>query len=237
MKKATAFTLVELLVVIGIIALLIAILMPALSKARTAAVRVQCMSNHRQVALGVFQYVADNRGVLPPWERTYTEPYNGRYPWYAKRHIGQYIGNHRENTTDNDSAVGICPLMASPQAYWDDLVGIGINECWDNGFGWGVNKLTYIREPAITLMFADVARDSNYKSYVLEQLYRGDGSPRSWSGSGRAVAYRHGKQTVVTFVDGHVEAVPSRFEDSESTQFNQGVHQAVVAGVIKYKAL
>ncbi len=60
-----AFTLVELLVVIGIIALLISILLPALSKARTTAQRVVCLSNEKQVALAILMYAGENHGTLP----------------------------------------------------------------------------------------------------------------------------------------------------------------------------
>ena len=64
-KKPRAFTLVELLVVIGIIALLIAILMPALNKAREASVRIACGSNLRQNGLLMVMYANDNRGMFP----------------------------------------------------------------------------------------------------------------------------------------------------------------------------
>jgi prepilin-type processing-associated H-X9-DG protein/prepilin-type N-terminal cleavage/methylation domain-containing protein len=62
---APAFTLVELLVVIGIIAILIAILLPALNKAREAARITQCLSNCRQLMLASINFSNDHHGYLP----------------------------------------------------------------------------------------------------------------------------------------------------------------------------
>ena len=64
-RRIHAFTLVELLVVIGIIALLISILLPSLSKARQQAVKVQCASNLRQWGIGLAQYINNNKGQFP----------------------------------------------------------------------------------------------------------------------------------------------------------------------------
>jgi prepilin-type N-terminal cleavage/methylation domain-containing protein len=60
--RRRGFTLVELLVVIGIIALLVSILLPALNKAREDAKRVRCLSNQRQLVMAWQMYAADNKG-------------------------------------------------------------------------------------------------------------------------------------------------------------------------------
>ena len=65
MGKKRAFTLVELLVVVGIIAVLISLLLPALSRAREAAKATRCLSNIKQLSNALAMYVNENNGWLP----------------------------------------------------------------------------------------------------------------------------------------------------------------------------
>ncbi len=80
--KRHAFTLVELLVVIGIIAILMALLLPALAKARILAQRIQCASNLRQIGIALHEYAGEYRGQYPL-------AFVGEYPFQDITNWGQ----------------------------------------------------------------------------------------------------------------------------------------------------
>jgi len=124
-----AFTLVELLVVIGIIALLIAILLPSLNRAREASYTVKCMSNLRQIGMAFQMYTQDNKGKFPTSARgSIKSPYLDEdwIYWQPGRDVTQsrivkYLGHFKQD-------VFICPAdnleahlkrfpQANPTAY------------------------------------------------------------------------------------------------------------------------
>lgn len=75
--RRKGFTLVELLVVIGIISVLISMLLPSLARARRQARMVVCQSNMRQLAMGMLMYANDNHQYVPVWNWEFPDPNYG----------------------------------------------------------------------------------------------------------------------------------------------------------------
>ncbi|MBS3762280.1 MAG: prepilin-type N-terminal cleavage/methylation domain-containing protein [Planctomycetes bacterium] len=113
-RKRIAFTLIELLVVIAIIAILAAMLMPALESARRAAKKVDCISNERQVALALQMYATDNDGHIPGgWYPLSNTDKFRTYAWsaYDTRDSGHWFNTWLDADHDggNDIILGRYP--------------------------------------------------------------------------------------------------------------------------------
>ena len=104
-RQRHAFTLVELLVVIGIIAILVGILMPALNKARYVALRTACMSNIRQQSLAQLMYAEENKGKF--CKRVENSPDYQRQNGYVGSPVSLLRG-----TFMKDTRVMICPIVS-----------------------------------------------------------------------------------------------------------------------------
>ena len=124
--KRKGFTLVELLVVIGIIAVLISILLPTLARARESANRVKCASNLRQIAMASIAYANENKGSLPPtrfdngpvqspgYDYLFTYSYTNTWPVGAND-IGSNIGRLLERKYLTNWSIIECPSSGRAQ--------------------------------------------------------------------------------------------------------------------------
>jgi general secretion pathway protein G len=157
MRKLRGFTLVELLVVIGIIALLISILMPVLSSARRQSNSVKCLSNLRQIGLAFQTYAVENKGM---WPVAVHEVGNGQYPVPEEHRwpdmIAPYVSSTQQFKYDDleeirkNSVIWGCPEWTKtdeydPTNFADRVrVGYGMNYYCTYFEDGGTKDLAYI---------------------------------------------------------------------------------------------
>jgi prepilin-type N-terminal cleavage/methylation domain-containing protein/prepilin-type processing-associated H-X9-DG protein len=224
-----AFTLIELLVVIAIIAILAALLLPALSNAKGKAVRIACLNNLKQITLFTQIYTDDNNDTFPTALAANT-PYDKLNNWWGTAICGGTTNNYK---SFHDPAVNRPVTLSSGLVWnWDfnfDLVGYGYNSfflsCAPNAvqtvsigpisFTSSPNfKRGLILRPADCLVFGD-KQPKPTDLTASASLWWGKASMRIPSGSGQyegVETTRHGNGKFpgignVGFADGHASAV------------------------------
>jgi type II secretory pathway pseudopilin PulG len=152
---ASAFALVELLVVIGIISVLMGLLLPATAAARREARGVQCQNNIRQLALAMTAYAGENKQKFPP---NLTTPSPGQW-WYDAGRLGGFL------PPMGSGSIWVCP---------DDADGARLS--YSMNF-WASSKVDLVVPPPVKSRLWGPQEKNASKLLLISEAWSGTGSP------------------------------------------------------------
>jgi prepilin-type processing-associated H-X9-DG protein len=210
--------------VIGIIALLLAILMPSLSTARAQALRVKCSSNLRSLGQALMMYAHENKGYIPrdyshgtTQRRFWAEKLARmmRYPMPPEQPVGDLAGDVAMRPFLERIEMFQCPAFPNDRQSVDFVLN-----------GWDINnpggqvgtflKITSLRKSAELIMMTEANKNRPLDTLALHDVWKPEHLPKQ-SEVRVLDDQRHKGLTHVLYVDGHVEARP--FKDLKPLDF------------------
>lgn len=207
MTRARGFTIIELLVTIGIIALLISILIPTLQRVRASSWRAKCLVNASEIATSVETFAGDHNGRLPE-NRTLTSG-NTYITWRGQFIRDEYV---------TDQSTWACPAHRNPgprselgsmddgaRCVEDATSSYALNGhvLWrrDSIDDDAKRPANVVRRPSHTILIAETNRlnaDLRVSPPIIANYYNDQPGP---------YGYWHSKQAVYAFLDGHAEVI------------------------------
>jgi prepilin-type processing-associated H-X9-DG protein len=226
-----AWTLVELMVTLSVIALLLAMLVPSLSKARKQGRRVVCLSNQRQIALAMSAYTVEQRdrfpiaqyvdisaGAFVAWDTItyFSDPSNAEpgliWRYVAGGEVQQCPSYRGPSMTSGDPFTGY--------NYNTTYIGRGQGEGLYLGMTEAPALQSEIRRPQGTALIGDGGYAAGANKFMRAPLDEGVGEFVTHSGT---QAFRHVGTTNVTFVDGHGAFTGDRFRKPAAAAWVEGL--------------